>query len=68
MSHDFVWAQSVTETFCHAGLFSSAKCRDRLWVIAKFQMRHRLRPIPGLQLSWHNIIYDALAVRVLYIA
>ena len=44
------------------GLFSSAKCRDRIWLIAKFQMRHR--HIPGLQRSWHNIICDALPVRV----
>ena len=44
-------------------LFSSAKlCPDRLWLLAKFQMRHRL--IRGLQQSWHNIIYDALPVKV----
>ena len=24
------------------GLFSSPKCRDRLWLLAKFRMRHRL--------------------------
>ena len=29
------------------GLLSSAKCRYRLWLIAKFQMRHRL--LHGLQ-------------------
>ena len=44
------------------GLFSSAEYRDRHWLIAKFQMRHRL--IPGLKPSWHNIIYDALPIRV----
>ena len=40
------------------GLLSSAEYRNRLWLITKFQMRHRL--ISGLQRSWHNIIYDAL--------
>ena len=52
MSHDYVCGRSVAETSSHGtlGLLRSAKCRDRLWpcwLIAKFQMRHRL--LPGLQ-------------------
>ena len=55
MSHNFVRGQSVAETCL-------AEYRDRHWLIAKFQMRHRL--IPELKPSWHNIIYDALPIRV----
>ena len=66
MSHDFVWGQSGGQSVAETslGLFSSAKCRDRIWQIAKFLMRHRL--IVDCSGVGINIIYDALPVKAPY--